>query len=192
MCMRRSSTVSRRALDIVDLLAEDHADLRALAEPVGGPDDHDGSAYLAWSDRLVRHEIAEELVVYPALLSFPGGAAVADSRLDDQADIERKLIALGRESAGTAAFNTAASHLVLGHIAHLEREDAQVLPILATRVSRRRRLDLGRRFQKVQQVAPMRQLPEGVRLPVGRTVVDRTSALSVWMRDVAMASGLAS
>jgi glutamate/tyrosine decarboxylase-like PLP-dependent enzyme len=80
---------------------------------------------------------------------------------------------------------------VLGHLAHLEREDSQVLPILATRVSRRRRLDLGRRYRKVQQVAPMRQLPDGTRVPVGRTVVDRTAALSVWMRDVAAASGLA-
>jgi hypothetical protein len=52
-------------------------------------------------------------------------------------------------------------------------------------------MELGRRFRGVQQVAPMRRLPEGIRIPAGRTVVDRTSALSVWMRDVATASGLA-
>jgi hypothetical protein len=189
--MRRSTTAPNRALDIVDLLTEEHAALRTLAEPVGGRDDADGSAYLAWSDRVVRHEIAEELVVYPALLSFDGGMAVADSRLEDQSDIECQLVALGQEAAGTPRFRAGTARLVLGHLAHLEREDSQVLPILATRVSRRRRLDLGRRYRKVQQVAPMRQLPDGTRVPVGRTVVDRTAALSVWMRDVAAASGLA-
>jgi aromatic ring-cleaving dioxygenase len=189
--MRRSPTAPDRALDIVDLLTEDHIALRSLADPVGGRDDSDGSAYLAWSDRLVRHEVAEELVVYPALLSFDGGSAVADSRLEDQSDIERQLVALGQEAPGTPGFHAAAARLVLGHLAHIDREDSQVLPILATRVSRRRRMELGRRFRGVQQVAPMRRLPEGIRIPAGRTVVDRTSALSVWMRDVATASGLA-
>ena len=189
--MRRSNGSAGRGTDIVDVLAEEHVALRGLAEPVGGPDD-DGAAYLTWSDRVIRHEIAEELVVYPVLLGFDGGAAVVDSRLEDQSDIERGLVALGREVAGTAQFRRGATRLVLGHLSHLEREDSQVLPILATRVCRRRRNDLGRRFRQVQQVAPLHRLPEGVRVPTGRTVVDRTSALSVWLRDVAVSSGLAS
>jgi hypothetical protein len=193
--MRKSSKASTgttdRATDIVDVLAEEHAALRTLAGPVGASDD-DGTAYLAWSDRVIRHEIAEELVVYPVLLRYDGGMAVVDSRLDDQSDIERQLVALGREVAGTARFRMGAARLVLGHLSHLEREDSQVLPILASRVGRRRRVDLGRRFRQVQQVAPLHQLPEGIRIPTGRTVVDRTSALSVWLRDVAVSSGLAS
>jgi hypothetical protein len=189
--MRKLNQAPDRDTDIVDVLAEEHTALRALAAPVGGPED-DGTAYLAWSDRVVRHEIAEELVVYPVLLGFDGGTAVVDSRLEDQSDIEHQLVALGREDAGTARFRMRAARLVLGHLAHLEREDSQVLPILASRVGRRRRADLGRRFHQVQQVAPLHHLPEGVRVPTGRTVVDRTSALSVWLRDVAVSSGLAS
>ena len=65
--MRNSKHTPQREDDIVDVLAEEHAALRMLAEPVGAPVD-DGSAYLAWSDRVIRHEIAEELVVYPVLL----------------------------------------------------------------------------------------------------------------------------
>jgi hypothetical protein len=189
--MRLASNRPDREVDIVEVLAEEHMFLRALAEPVGGPDD-DGSAYLTWSDQVIRHEIAEELVVYPVLLGFDGGMAVVDSRLEDQSDIEHQLVALGREVAGTARFRMGASRLVLGHLSHLEREDSQVLPILASRVGRRRRADLGRRFHQVQQVAPLHHLPEGVRVPTGRTVVDRTSALSVWLRDVAVSAGLAS
>ena len=118
--------------------------------------------------------------------------AVVDSRLEDQSDIEHQLVALGREVAGTARFRRGASRLVLGHLSHMDREDSQVLPILASRVGRRRRVDLGRRFRQVQQVAPLHRLPQGVRVPTSRTVVDRTSALSVWLRDVAVSSGLAS
>ena len=189
--MRRSTSTSEREADIVDVLAEEHAALRRLAGPVGGPDD-DGSAYLAWSDQVIRHEIAEELVVYPVLLEFDGGMAVIDSRLEDQSDIEHQLVALGREVAGTARFRRGASRLVLGHLSHMEREDSQVLPILASRVGRRRRVDLGHRFRQVLHVAPLHRLPQGVRVPASRTVVDRTSALSVWLRDVAVSSGLAS
>ena len=193
--MRKSTTTSTgttyQGTDIVDVLTEEHAALRTLAGPVGGPDD-DGTAYLAWSDRVIRHEIAEELVVYPVLLRYDGGMAVVDSRLDDQSDIEHQLVALGREAVGTAPFHRGAARLVLSHLSHLEREDSQVLPILASRVCRRRRVDLGRRFRQVQQVAPLHQLPDGARVPTGRTVVDRTSALSVWLRDVAVSSGLAS
>ena len=185
------SSGDRSSRDIVDVLAGEHADLRALAVPVGRADD-DGSAYLAWSDRVVRHEIAEELVVFPVLLSFHGGAAVADSRLEDQAAVERRLVLLGRQHVGSPEFRQAAARLVLDHLAHLEREDAQVLPLLATRVGGRRRLELGRRFRQVVQVAPLRLPPAGARVLTGRTVVDRTAALSVWLRDVAAASGLAS
>jgi hypothetical protein len=189
--MRGSKRTSDRGTDIVDVLSQEHVALRDLAGPVGGPDDV-GAAYLAWSDRVIRHEIAEELVVYPVLLGFAGGAAVVDSRLEDQSEIERRLVALGREVAGTARFRQAAARVVLGHLSHLEREDSQVLPILASRVCRRRRTELGHRFRQVQRVAPLQQVPDGVRMPVGRTVVDRTSALSVWLRDVAVSSGLAS
>jgi hypothetical protein len=178
-------------LDIVDVLVEEHAGLRRLSHAVTAPG-ADGSAFLAWSDQVVRHEIAEELVVYPELLSSHGGAAVAHSRLEEQAGIERRLVAVGRLVPGCPEFRQAVVALVLKSLAHLEMEEAQVLPILSTRFGDGRRAEMGRRYCEVTRMAPRPPAPDGTRIPRGPTVVDRTEALSVWLRDMAASAGLAS
>jgi hypothetical protein len=182
---------SATGLDIVEVLSDEHALLRRLSRDVTEPGG-DGSAFLTWSDQVVRHEIAEELVVYPALLSCHGGAAVAHSRLEEQAGIERRLVAVGRLVPGSPEFRRAAVGLVLTSLAHLETEEAQVLPILSTRIGEDRRVDLGRRYQEVTRMAPRPPAHAGARVPRGPMVVDRTEALSVWLRDMAASSGLAS
>ena len=179
------------APDIVDILNEDHTTLRVLCSALVGGCTDGPTVHLELSDRLLRHEIAEELVVYPVLLGYRGGAAVADGCLEDQASIERRLLLLGRQEPGTKEFKRISVALVCELLAHLDQEDSQVLPILASRLSRLRRTEMGAKFREIIQVAPPHLLPEGVRVATGPTVVDRTSALSVWMRDVAAASGLA-
>lgn len=179
------------APDIIDLLIAEHAVLRGLSANVSTWSHDGGADYHELSDRLLRHEIAEELVVYPVLNSCCGGAAVAGSRLDDQADIERWLVLLEHQKIGTAEFERISTPLVLDLLTHLDKEEAQVLPILTSRVGRPRRIELGRRFREVTQAAPLHHPHGRVRVATGPTVVDRTTALSVWMRDVAIASGLA-
>lgn len=178
-------------LDIVAVLTDEHALLRELSHDVTEPGD-DGSAFLTWRDHVVRHEIAEELIVYPELLASHGGAAVAHSRLEEQAAIERRLVAVGRLVPGSPEFRQAAVTLVLASLAHLEMEEAQVLPILSTRIGHRRRSELGRRYREVIRMVPRPPVPDGGRVPTGPTEVDRTEALSVWLRDMGSSSGLAS
>jgi hypothetical protein len=189
--MRNTHVTARSSTDIVNVLREDHAALRELATAVVDGTTDAGADFLKWSDLVVRHEIAEELVVYPVLLAFRGGAAVVDSRLEDQTRMEKLLVAVERQVPGTAGFEEGASRLVRDHLTHLGMEDAQVIPILSTRLGRHRKAELGRRFRQVAQVSPLHRLPEGSRAPLGRTVVDRSAALSVWLRDVAVSSGLA-
>jgi len=173
-------------LDIVELLRRDHEDVRSTLTRIAA-----GSVLDRWAtfsvltDLVIRHEVAEELVVYPALLSLRGGGAVADSRLDDQAEVERLLIALDREEFDTHEFEVVAARLGLEVLGHLDKEDAQVLPLLATKLSARQRTELGRRFVEVKLIAPARHIASGARLPKGRTVMDRTSVVSTWMRDSA-------
>ena len=132
------------------------------------------------------------MIVYPELLSCHGGAAVAHSRLEEQAGIERRLVAVGRLGPGSPEFRQAVVALVLTSLAHLEKEEAQVLPILSTRFDDGQREDMGRRYCEVTRMAPRPAAPHGSRTPTGPTVVDRTEALSVWLRDMAASSGLAS
>ena len=81
------------APDIVDLLKEEHLDLRALCSELSGWSPGGRTVHLELSDRLLRHEIAEELVVYPVLLGYRGGAADADGCRKDQASELESVVA---------------------------------------------------------------------------------------------------
>ena len=179
-------------MDIVALIRKDHTDVRSTLSRIStGEVGERWSTYSQLAGLLIRHEVAEELVVYPELLKLRGGSAVTDSRLQDQAVIEQLLIGLDRLEFETPAFERISSRLALEVLDHLGKEDAQVLPLLQTKLGRRRRVALGRRFHEIEEVAPTLGLPSAGRLPTGPTVIDRTSAISTWLRDSAAVSGLA-
>jgi hypothetical protein len=76
-------------------------------------------------------------------------------------------------------------------MAHFDREEQQVLPLLAARIGRRRRVELADQFVAIKELAPARRVVPGARTPTGRTIVDRTTAVATWMRDSAAAAGIA-
>jgi hypothetical protein len=185
--------------DIVDLLSEEHAMLRGLASSMSV---HIGGAvgtslsdaqvvYLELSDRVIRHEIAEELVVYPALAAEGPEAIYAHSGLDDHSQIEKLLVLLDRQEFGSSEFESSKVRLVVELLAHLAKEEEEVLPSLVSHLTNRRRAELADRFRQVTRVAPLLSAKSRARLQIGPTVVSRTSALAVWMRDVAHSTGLA-
>lgn len=180
------------APDIVELIRRDHAGVRSmLTRSAVGRAEERWAKFSQLADLLIRHEVAEELVVYPVLVELRGGGAVADSRLEDQARIERLLVALDRQEFDTHPFEQNAVRLGLDVLEHLGKEEAQVLPLLTTKLGRRRRTELGSRFLEVEHVAPTLGLSSAGRLPTGPTIVERTSVVSTWMRDSVAATGLA-
>ena len=180
--------------DIVAVLRRDHVRIRTLlsATPAsaGRPDVERWETFCQLSDLLVRHEVAEELVVYPELAGLAGGTAVRRSRLVDQSDIEVLLVALDRQEFGSPGFEADIVQLGLRVLAHLEREESQVLPLLATFVEPDRRTRLGLRY--LESVAIVGPSPSATGVPSGPAVVDRTTAVSTFMRDSAGPSALVS
>ena len=179
--------------DIVDLLHADHLETRSMLTriAVGGAADR-WQAFTVLADRVIRHEVAEEVVVYPALLGRRGGAAVSDSRLEDQVRIEDLLIRLERQPFESVAFQKQSVHLGLAILGHLDKEEAQVLPLLATKLTSRRRGQLGRRFLEIKGAVPTRRPEATAAVPTGPAIVDPTSALAIFLRDTAAYSDLAS
>jgi hypothetical protein len=176
--------------DIVAVLRRDHTRMRSLLTCTAAGDAGDRWAtFCRLSDLVIRHEVAEQLVVHPELLGLRGGAAVSGSRLDDEAGIEELLVALDRQQFESPGFQKDAVRLGLRLLGHLEMEDAQVLPLLATRVGSRGRARLGRRFLDAMETVPARHGGAGV--PTGPAIVDRTTAVSTFMRDAAAPSELA-
>jgi hypothetical protein len=182
-----------RSEDVVDLLRADHRQVKALVARLGHGDTSDRwRVHNRLTELVVRHEVAEERVVYPELLRLGGGAAVADSRLDDQSSIEQRLIRLDREPFDSEHFRRASVQMALALLGHLDKEEAQVLPLLATKLSMRRRLILGGRFLEVKASAPSRRVTASAGVPGGRAIVDATTALATFLRDAAAFRDLAS
>ena len=177
--------------DIVEVLREDHATLRSMIGSArSGMSEGPAAPLLELRDLILRHEIAEDLIVNPCLLHSADGATVVESQLQEQTDIEQLLVHLDHQIWATPEFERGVTRLVDEFLAHLEIEESEVLPVLAARLNRRRRVDLGRRFIGVMELCPLPQVPPNARPPSGPTIVDHTAALSVWIRDVAAASGL--
>jgi len=185
--------------DLVGILIEEHAILRGLLSFLDGPSSGVGATaqkdarvvYLELSDRIIRHEIAEELVVYPALLEICRDVGFADSVLHEHATIEDKLVVLDQLEYGSSEFERNRAELTGELLAHLDREEIQVFSILLSRLGRERHVEVAHRYRQVIRAAPLLSAQSRADLPTGPTVVARTSALAVWMRDVAHSTGLA-
>ena len=180
------------AQDIVALLRGDHARIRSrLARTAADRADRRWVAFSEMSELIIRHEVAEEVVVYPELVDLPGGTALSRRRLDEQSGVEALLVALDRQEFESPGFWRDALRLGSAVLGHLEREDAGVLPLLATTLGARRRATLARRFLEVVRVAPARRMV-AAGVPTGPAIVDRTTAVSIFLRDSAAPGNMAS
>ena len=186
------------SMDIVDVLSEEHAALRSVAASIGVAGGATGVfredawvAYLELSDRVVRHEIAEELVVFPLLPAGPEGAAAGRSPLEDHSTFEHLLELLDREEFGSSVFAREQMRLIRELMEHLDMEETRVFPMISARLGRGRRIELAHQFRRVVRSAPPVSGSSRARIPHRPTIVARTSALAVWMRDVAHSTGVA-
>ncbi|MGH9044404.1 MAG: hemerythrin domain-containing protein, partial [Acidimicrobiales bacterium] len=85
--------VQRISKDIVQALTEDHQKAKALLERFESVAPNGRAEYFTEVVHdLVTHEVAEELVVYPAIRSdAPNGNAEADVRIAEQSEAEELL-----------------------------------------------------------------------------------------------------
>jgi hypothetical protein len=81
-------------------------------------------------DQLVRHEVAEEAVVYPALRQEPGGAPIAEARRREEFEAEHVLARLENLDPRTEEFRGAVRDLESAVWDHAQKE-AEVFPLLA-------------------------------------------------------------
>ncbi len=165
--------------EVIRLLERDHQDVRRLFGMFDGRAP-DIAAELFWilADDLIRHEVAEEVVVYPHLRQGP---APADRGLAEQMAIEQQLTRMETLSTGSPEFADEFAALRRRVGEHIGHEEGELLPNLARTLSVERRRQLGRRYVEVKGTAPNHRYPGAT----GGTIVGRVAALSDWIRDSA-------
>lgn len=147
--------------DLVTLVVRDHEAIRKVLESVVTADP-EGAADRFWQAgyELIRHEVAEERVLYPALYRCRAGAAeVAGKGLAEQADLERLLGDMEKAGPMGDGFEEAFDVLKEAVQLHAAFEEEAILPLIADGLSDEERFELGDHYAQAKKTAPTHPHP---------------------------------
>lgn len=172
--------------DVVQLLEEDHKLVQSRLESLSASA-ASGRGELFWklTNDLVRHEVAEEVVVYPALREIPGGDAIADARIAEQSEAEEKLAHMEKLDAASPEFASELSSLKAAVLEHAKAEEETAFAMLLSALPSDRRIELGQRYTKAKDAAPTHPHPHAPDTPPGNVVLGSLAALVDRVRDAA-------
>ncbi|WP_327071040.1 hemerythrin domain-containing protein [Kitasatospora sp. NBC_01302] len=166
--------------DVVEELTADHLAARQLFETLRGLDPGDGRRREAADEftvELVRHSVAEEQFLYPALREHvSGGDALADRGVADHERIEQLLKELEEADPAEARFEELIGVLAAELTAHIEDTERNLLPALVDACSAERLDELGDLVRTAKALAPTRPhpgAPDWKLLAAGTSLVDR-------------------
>ncbi|WP_370084641.1 hemerythrin domain-containing protein [Streptacidiphilus sp. MAP12-16] len=167
--------------NVIAELTADHREVEELFEQIqalAAGDPRRGEIADRFTTSLVRHSVAEERYLYPAVREHvPGGHALADKQIADHATIEKLLKELEHSHANQAAFNALLSKVVTEVKAHVADEEERLLPALAKVCSPQQLDELGERIREAKEKAPTHPHPsvppESKLLAPGVSLVDR-------------------
>ncbi|WP_327596088.1 hemerythrin domain-containing protein [Streptomyces chartreusis] len=115
---------------------------------------------------LVRHSIAEEVYLYPAVRELlPDGDTVADKELEDHAEAERTMKALEGVEASDAEFDRLIGELMTEIRSHVRDEEENLFPRLRSAASEDELMKLGDKVRQAKKLAPTRPHPSAPDTP---------------------------
>lgn len=171
--------------DIVELLAQDHQTAKRLPNQITTAQPSVREE-LFWElvPELVRHEVAEELVVYPTIRSdAPDGDAEVEPRLKEQQKAEQMLSAMEKLDPTSDEFAQKLSQLRDDVLEHAEAEEQNIFPLLRALEHDDTRAELGTRYEKAKASAPTHPHPHAPDTPPGNKVLGPVAAFADKVRD---------
>ncbi len=172
--------------DITALLEQDHEAIveRLLEFETAHPEDR-ATLFSELTAALTRHEVAEEIVVYPAIRSAHGGAEVVKARRAEEAALEQLLAHIEQLDASTEEFLGAVRDLRKAVLSHAAQEEDQVFPLLLALGEGSSLALLGQKFRGEKLAAPTHPHPHLPNSAVGNKVTGPFASLVDRMRDSA-------
>jgi hemerythrin superfamily protein len=149
-------------LDVVDVLTADHRDvtgligeIRAATDPTVRRDVTD-----MMISELVRHAVAEEMYVYPAMRKYlPDGEKSVEHDVEEHKDIEKTLKRLESADVSSAEFARELDRLEELLADHVRDEEADQFPELRQRIPHDELVELAHKVETAKKLAPTRPHP---------------------------------
>jgi hemerythrin superfamily protein len=174
--------------DVIAELIIDHREVDELLTKLQGdalsPDERQDTMEQVIAE-LVRHAIAEESYLYPAVEDrVPGGKAIADKERADHQEVEELLKQLEGEDPHDASSRPTLMKLVTDLYQHIADEESNLFPALRSVYSEAELKELGDKVRTAKKAAPTRPHPSAPRGELARKtlgpmvgLVDRTRDL---------------
>ncbi|MFE7767105.1 hemerythrin domain-containing protein [Streptomyces sp. NPDC057438] len=179
--------------DVIAELTTDHGEVEEMfgeieALPSGDPRRKEYADKV--TIELVRHSVAEEAYLYPAVREHvPDGDAIADRELEDHAEAERTLKALERCDADDPDFDLLITQLMTEIRSHIRDEEENLFPRLRASCSAEALDKLGEKVRTAKKTAPTRPHPAAPDTPPANKLLAPGMGLVDRMRDALSGRG---
>ncbi|ATW51884.1 hemerythrin domain-containing protein [Streptomyces xantholiticus] len=139
---------------------------------------------------LVRHAVAEEEYLYPAVRRFvDDGDDLADQEVADHAEVERLLKELEGCEAGDPRFDTLVTQLKSSVTSHVADEEKRLFPLLAESCSADFLMELGDKVRRAKETAPTRPHPSAPDTPPANKLLAPGMGMVDRVRDLLTSRG---
>ena len=148
--------------DVLDTLTTDHREVAELFDQIEATTDPAARRDLADSliSELVRHSVAEEMYVYPAIRDHvPDGDRVVDEDTDEHKGLEALMKELEGADASAPEFLDAVRRTRALFEQHISDEEGTQFPQLRTHVPAEKLVELKGRVELAKKIAPTRPHP---------------------------------
>jgi hemerythrin superfamily protein len=134
------------AVDVVDLIMQDHREVERLFEELRTSPDKRPNLLPVVTALLTAHSRAEEAEVYPVARDEAGEADEVAHSQEEHIEADQLLARLAESGPESPDFDDVLNELVSAVKHHVEEEESKVLPGMRERLSDDRRAELGEAF----------------------------------------------
>ena len=148
--------------DVVDVLTSDHREFLGLVEDIKATPSGEQRRDLADTliAELVRHAVAEEMYVYPAMRKhLPDGDAAVEHDTSEHKELEVTMKKLEAADTAEPAFDEAVRDLETILRDHISDEEQEQFPQLRTHVPAEKLVQLKGLVETAKKIAPTRPHP---------------------------------
>lgn len=148
--------------DVVDVLTADHRDVTVLIGEIWSVRDPMIRRDLADTaiSELVRHAVAEEMYVYPAMRKhLPDGDKAVEHDVEEHQELERVMKELEGLEVSSPEFDETLRHLETVLADHVQDEESDQFPELRQRIPREELVEMAGKVETAKKLAPTRPHP---------------------------------
>src|SRR4051812_28863905 len=179
-------TSSQTGGDVVDVLISDHRDVTALISEIWSIKDPMIRRDLADTaiSELVRHAVAEEMYVYPAMKKYlDDGEKAVEHDVEEHKELEQTMKRLEGADVSAPEFDEALRKLEELLADHVQDEETEQFPELRRKVPHEELVELAGKVETAKKLAPTRPHPSAPNNEVFHKLVGPGVGLVDRLRD---------